>query len=203
MIFILPMLNYDYDALEPYIDEETMRIHHTKHHKAYTDNFNASIKDVKVLENLSAIEIIKNLNTIVPEDIRAAVKNHGGGYVNHNLFWQILGNRNNEISREIKTAIEKEFGDYETFKAQFEAAAKSQFGSGWAFLVVDENKKLKIVKKSNQDSPLTDGHTPILALDVWEHAYYLKYQNRRPEYITNFWKVVDWKQVNNNYINAL
>ena len=201
MKFELPNLPYAYSALEPYIDEQTMIIHHTKHHKAYTDNFNASLEGLN-LEGYSAEQIIREVNIVVPENIRAAVINNGGGYVNHNLFFLTLGRQNHNIEGEIKDAIIKTFGTIEEFKMQFENAAKSQFGSGWAFLVLDNKNNLKIVKKPNQNSPLTNGETPILALDVWEHAYYLKYQNKRADYVSNFWNVVDWQAVNKNYIKA-
>jgi len=202
MKFELPKLPYAYDALEPYIDEKTMLIHHTKHHQGYTNNLNASLEGLN-LEGYSAEEIIANVVELVPENVRQTVINNGGGYVNHNLFFFIMGPQNNELKGEIKQAIEEEFGGFEEFREQFEQAAKTQFGSGWAFLVVDPKGKLKIVKKPNQNSPLTDGDIPVLALDVWEHAYYLKYQNKRPEYVENFWKVVDWSEVNKNYLKAL
>ena len=200
--FELPVLPYAYNALEPYIDEQTMTIHHTKHHEAYTNNFNASLEGVNGLEGYSAEEIIAKVNEVIPEGIRQAVINNGGGYINHNLFFRILGPNNHEPMGEVLEAIKKEFGSFEEFQTQFDQAAKTQFGSGWAFLVVDPSGALKIVKKQNQNSPLTDGDTPILGLDVWEHAYYLKYQNRRTEYETNFWKVINWEQVNENYKKA-
>jgi superoxide dismutase, Fe-Mn family len=202
MKFELPNLPYAYDALEPYIDERTMFIHHTKHHQGYTNNLNASLEGLS-LEGYTAEEIIANVNELVPESIRQTVINNGGGYVNHNLFFFIMGPKNNELKGEIKNAIEEEFGGFDEFRAEFEQAAKTQFGSGWAFLVVDPSGKLKVVKKPNQNSPLTDGDTPILALDVWEHAYYLKYQNKRPDYVSNFWKVVNWDEVNKNYLKTV
>ena len=202
MKFELPNLPYAYDALEPYIDERTMFIHHTKHHQGYTNNLNASLEGLN-LEGYSAEQIIASVNELVPENVRLAVINNAGGYVNHNLFFFILGPKNNELKGEIKKAIEEEFGSFEEFKTEFEQAAKTQFGSGWAFLVVEPNGKLKVVKKANQNSPLTDGDTPILALDVWEHAYYLKYQNKRPDYVSNFWKVVNWDEVNKNYLKTI
>ncbi|MGD9901083.1 MAG: superoxide dismutase [Spirochaetales bacterium] len=203
MKFELPKLNYEYDALEPYIDAETMRIHHTKHHQAYTNKFNEALAEVTGIEKLSANEIIARVNEVVPESVRDAARNNGGGYVNHNLFFDILGANNHEIGGKLHEAIIKDFGSVEVFKEQFENAAKTQFGSGWAFLVVDELGRLKIVKKPNQNSPLTDGQTPILALDIWEHAYYLKYQNRRPDYVSNFWNVVDFSRVEKRYLDAL
>ena len=182
----LPQLEYEYNALEPYIDEQTMRIHHSKHHQAYTDNFNKAIEGTD-LSNKEAEDIIKNLNK-VPENIRNAVRNNGGGYVNHKLFWQIL-KKDVKIKGEIEKAILKKFGSFDKFKEEFSNAAMTQFGSGWAWLVVNKNQ-LEIVKTSNQDSPLTEGKIPILCIDVWEHSYYLHYQNRRAEYIQNFFNVI-------------
>ncbi|MCF7798421.1 superoxide dismutase [Candidatus Woesearchaeota archaeon] len=203
MTFALPELDYEYDALEPYIDAETMKIHHTKHHQAYTNKFNAALENHPELFEQTAEEIIADLAS-VPEGVKGAVQNNGGGYVNHKLFWHILG-KGAELTGELKTAIEKDFGSVEEFKKQFEDAAATQFGSGWAWLVVDRSQgtaKLVISKTSNQDSPLTDGLTPILCLDVWEHAYYLKYQNKRPEYIEAFWNVVNWNNVAELYKEA-
>src|SRR3989344_1657286 len=192
----LPQLEYEYNALEPYIDEQTMRIHHSKHHQAYTDNFNKAIEGTD-LSNKEAEDIIKNLNK-VPENIRNAVRNNGGGYVNHKLFWQIL-KKDVKIKREIEKAILKKFGSFEKFKEEFSNAAMTQFGSGWAWLVVNKSQ-LEIVKTSNQDSPLTEGKIPILCIDVWEHSYYLHYQNRRAEYVQNFFNVINWDMVNNLYL---
>ena len=192
----LPQLEYEYNALEPYIDEQTMRIHHSKHHQAYTDNFNKAIEGTD-LSNKEAEDIIKNLNK-VPENIRNAVRNNGGGYVNHKLFWQIL-KKDVKIKGEIEKAILKKFGSFDKFKEEFSNAAMTQFGSGWAWLVVNKNQ-LEIVKTSNQDSPLTEGKIPILCIDVWEHSYYLHYQNRRAEYIQNFFNVINWDKVNKLYL---
>ena len=188
-MFELPKLNYKYNALEPYIDEETMRIHHSKHHQAYTDNFNKAIGETEE----SAEDIIADIDEI-SEDKRTAVRNNGGGYINHKLFFSLL-KKDVECRGEILRAINKKFGSFDKFKEEFGNAAKTQFGSGWAWLVVDEGE-LKIVKTSNQDSPLSDGRKPILCIDVWEHSYYLKYQNRRSEYVENFFHVINWNKVN-------
>ena len=192
----LPQLEYEYNALEPYIDEQTMKIHHSKHHQAYTDNFNKAIEGTD-LSNKEAEDIIKNLNK-VPENTRNAVRNNGGGYVNHKLFWQIL-KKDVKIKGEIEKAILKKFGSFDKFKEEFSNAAMTQFGSGWAWLVVNKSQ-LEIVKTSNQDSPLTEGKIPILCIDVWEHSYYLHYQNRRAEYIQNFFNVINWDKVNKLYL---
>ncbi|MBS3143695.1 superoxide dismutase [Candidatus Woesearchaeota archaeon] len=192
-MFELPKLNYKYNALEPYIDEETMRIHHSKHHQAYTDNFNKAIGETEE----SAEDIIADIDEI-SEDKRTAVRNNGGGYINHKLFFSLL-KKDVECRGEILRAINKKFGSFDKFKEEFGNAAKTQFGSGWAWLVVDEGE-LKIVKTSNQDSPLSDGKKPILCIDVWEHSYYLKYQNRRPEYIENFFHVINWNKVNELFL---
>ncbi|PKK96073.1 MAG: superoxide dismutase [Tenericutes bacterium HGW-Tenericutes-4] len=203
MKFELPNLPYAYNALEPYIDKETMFIHYTKHHKAYLDNFNAALEGAPELQNYSAEEIVARAFEIVPENIRTVVINNGGGYINHNLFFLHLGTANHEPMGEVKDAIIKTFGSLEEFRNEFETAAKTQFGSGWAFLVLDKDGALKIVKRQNQNSPLMEGETPIIGLDVWEHAYYLKYQNKRADYVNNFWKVLDWSKVEENYKNAL
>ena len=188
----LPKLDYGYDALEPYIDAKTMEIHHTKHHQAYIDKYNAAVKDTE-LDGKDVHEVLKDLDA-VPEKIRTAVRNHGGGYVNHALFWKILGPNKSEPSGKLKDAISETFGDFDKFKEAFATAASTVFGSGWAWLVID-NGKLEILSTPNQDSPLSQGKTPILGLDVWEHAYYLKYQNKRPDYIAAFWNVVNWDEV--------
>jgi len=192
MVFELPSLEYEYDSLEPWIDARTMEIHHSKHHQTYADKFNAAIEKHPEFFEKTAEEIIANLSD-VPEDIKAMVKNHGGGYVNHSLFWKILG-KDKQLGGKLKKAIEKDFGSVDEFKKKFEDAAMGQFGSGWAWLVVSDGR-LEITKTGNQDSPLTDGKTPILCIDVWEHAYYLKYQNRRADYVKNFWNVVNWEKV--------
>ncbi|AIM24597.1 superoxide dismutase [Melissococcus plutonius] len=199
MTYILPDLPYAYDALEPYIDTETMHLHHDKHHNTYVTKLNEAIEKHPELGNQSVEELITNMNAI-PEDIRLAVRNNGGGHVNHSFFWKVMGpNAGGEPTGAVKEAINQTFGSFEKMKEQFNAAAASRFGSGWAWLVVDKNKKLSILSTANQDSPLMEGKTPILGLDVWEHAYYLKYKNVRPDYIAAFWNVVNWEQVNRNY----
>ena len=201
MNYQLPNLPYAYDALEPYIDAQTMIIHHTKHHQAYVDNLNGALaKHPEITLNLEAL--LKDLDN-VPADIRNVVRNNGGGVYNHNLFWTILAPaRGQTPSGDLLAAIAKAFGSLDTFKAEFETAAKTRFGSGWAWLIVDADKNLKVVSTPNQDAPLNEG-TPILNLDVWEHAYYLKYQNRRPEYVGNFWNVVNWEEVERLYSAAV
>jgi len=189
----LPPLPYEYKALEPWIDEQTMRIHHDKHHQAYLDNFLKAVTGTD-LENR---EVAKTLGDLVnvPENIRTAVRNHGGGFVNHNLFWEIMGpNAGAAPTGELAKTIGTVFGSFDSFKEKFAAAAMGQFGSGWAWLVVGKGG-LAVYNLANQDSPLSNGDTPILGLDVWEHAYYLKYQNRRAEYVTNWWNVVNWGKV--------
>jgi Fe-Mn family superoxide dismutase len=198
MAFELPQLPYAYDALEPHIDKETMNIHHTKHHNTYVTNLNNAIKGNAELEAKSVEEIVANLDA-VPEAIRTAVRNNGGGHANHSLFWQLLSpNGGGAPSGELADAITKKFGSFESFKEEFNKAATTRFGSGWAWLVVN-NGELEVTSTANQDSPLSEGKTPVLALDVWEHAYYLKYQNRRPEYITSFWNVVNWDEASKRY----
>jgi len=187
MAFELPKLPYAYNALEPYIDAKTMEIHHTKHHQTYIDKLNVAVKGTE-WENKKIGEIIANLNK-VPEKIRGAVRNHGGGHANHSFFWQIMGPKK-EIGEKLVADIESTFGSIEEFKKQFTDAATKLFGSGWAWLVRDENEKLQLYALPNQDSPLMKNHTPLIGLDVWEHAYYLKYQNRRPEYIDAWWNVL-------------
>ena len=189
----LPPLPYDYKALEPWIDEQTMRIHHDKHHQAYLDNLLKAITGTD-LENREVTQILADLGR-VPENIRTAVRNHGGGFVNHNLFWEVMGpNAGGAPAGELAKAIGTTFGSFDSFKEKFAAAAMGQFGSGWAWLVVEKGG-LAVRNLPNQDSPLSNGDTPILGLDVWEHAYYLKYQNRRAEYVTNWWNVVSWGKV--------
>lgn len=197
---VLPILGYDYDSLEPYIDKQTMEIHHKKHHQTYVDNFNKIIEKYDELKQKEISKIIKDLNKL-PEEIRLSVKNQGGGYLNHSLFWEIL-KKGTKLKGELKDAIEKAFGSFDSFKEQFKVAALTQFGSGWAWLVLNKNR-LEIIKTSNQDNPLTDGKIPILMIDVWEHAYYLKYQNRRNEYVENFFNVINWDNANKNYLRAI
>ena len=199
MAFELPELPYAYDALEPHIDKETMEIHHSKHHNTYVTKLNDAVKGTD-LESKDIEEVIKGLNS-VPEDIKTAVRNNGGGHYNHSLFWQMLTPDAAEANGEVKDAIEAKFGSLDAFKEKFEAAGAGQFGSGWAWLVVN-NGELEVVGTPNQDNPITDGKTPILGVDAWEHAYYLKYQNKRPEYLKAFWNVVNWDKVNELYKNA-
>lgn len=195
----LPHLAYAYDALEPYIDAKTMELHHTKHHQAYIDNLNKAIEKYPQLQSKSLSELLSNLDA-VPEDVRTAVRNHGGGHTNHTFFWTIMKPRGGGVPRgELATHIARTWGDFNTFQEQFNGVAKSVFGSGWAWLVVDKAGVLSIKGLANQDSPLMYGLTPILGLDVWEHAYYLKYQNRRPDYITGWWSVVNWDAVEEYY----
>jgi len=198
MAFELPKLPYAEDALEPYIDAQTMNIHHTKHHQAYITNLNAAIEKHPELASKSLEDLLSDLNA-VPEDIRMAVRNHGGGTWNHNLFWEIMGPKmGGSPSGELTKALESAFGSFDAFKEEFTKAATTRFGSGWAWLV-RKGEGLAVVSTANQDTPLSDGATPILGLDVWEHAYYLKYQNRRPEYISNWWNVVNWNAVAERY----
>lgn len=202
MAYAFPELKYAYDALEPYIDAKTMETHHSKHHKTYVDRFNTAIQGKKELEGKSGEEIIANINS-VPEDIRMAVRNNGGGAVNHTFFWNVIGPKSGgEPAGPVAEAIAKEFGAFKAFKEKFSDAATTQFGSGWAWLVLNAEKRLEVIKTANQDSPLSSGKKPLLAIDVWEHAYYLKYQNRRPEYIEAFYSVINWKAVNDLYVAA-
>jgi Fe-Mn family superoxide dismutase len=198
MGFELPQLPYAYDALEPHIDKETMNIHHTKHHNTYVTNLNNALAGNEELLSKSVEEVISNLDA-VPEAARGAVRNNGGGHANHSLFWQILSpNGGGEPTGALADAINNKFGSYESFKDEFAKAATTRFGSGWAWLSVS-NGELELSSTPNQDSPLMEGKTPILGLDVWEHAYYLKYQNRRPEYINAFFNVVNWTEVSKRY----
>jgi Fe-Mn family superoxide dismutase len=197
MLHVLPSLPYAYDALEPHFDARTMEIHHAKHHQAYTDNFNAALSKHPELFEKSAEELIADLE-MVPEDIRTAVRNHGGGYLNHSFFWECLSPKGGVPSGALRKAIEQSFSSFENFKEQFEKAGLGRFGSGWAWLVANEGK-LAIVSTANQDNPITEGKTPILTVDVWEHAYYLKYQNKRAEYLKAFWYVVNWEEVGKRF----
>ena len=197
MAFKLPELDYAYNALEPYIDEDTMKIHHTKHHQAYLNNLNKIIEGTE-WENYEIDYIIANIDKL-PQNIRTGVRNNGGGYYNHMLFWKFMTpDSAKKPSGELLEKIEETFGSFEEFQKKFEEAGAGQFGSGWAWLVLD-GKNLQIVKTSNQDNPLTDGKKPILCVDVWEHAYYLKYQNKRGDYLKSFWNVVNWKEVERKY----
>ena len=194
----LPPLPYDYTALEPHIDEQTMRIHHDKHHAAYVNNLNAAIEKHPELADKSVGDLVKGINS-VPEDIKAAVRNNGGGHINHTMFWEIMGpGKGGAPTGAIGDAIASSFGDFEKFKTQLNDAGVKRFGSGWAWLV-DVGGKLVIESTANQDSPLMEGKKPILGVDVWEHAYYLKYQNRRPDYLAAWWNVVDWDAVNKRF----
>ncbi len=194
MSFELPKLPYAVDALEPYIDAQTMTIHHDKHHAAYVTNLNAAIDKHPELSGKSLEALLGDLNA-VPEDIRTAVRNHGGGTWNHTMFWQIMAPKAGGLPKgELARAIDSAFKSFDNFKTEFEKSANSRFGSGWAWLVKKGNS-LSIVSTANQDNPLSDGAAPIMGIDVWEHAYYLKYQNRRAEYVTNWWNVVDWDAV--------
>lgn len=198
MAFELPKLPYAEDALEPYIDAQTMNIHHTKHHQTYITNLNAALDKHPELANKSLEQLLSDLNAI-PEDIRTAVRNHGGGTWNHNLFWEIMGPKmSGSPAAALTKVLEASFGSFEAFKDEFTKAATTRFGSGWAWLVT-KGEGLAVVSTANQDTPLSEGMTPILGIDVWEHAYYLKYQNRRPEYISNWWNVVNWDEVSKRY----
>jgi superoxide dismutase, Fe-Mn family len=195
MPFTLPALPYAYDALEPHIDARTMEIHHSKHHQAYVNNLNAALEKAPQLEGKSLDELMKNINN-VPEAVRTAVRNNGGGHWNHSQFWEWMGpKRGGEPTGRLGDAIKSSFGDFAKFKEQFAGAATGRFGSGWAWLIDEGNGKLSITSTPNQDNPLMEGKKAILGLDVWEHAYYLKYQNRRPDYIGAWWNVVNWDAV--------
>ncbi len=203
MPYILPALPYAYDALEPHIDALTMEIHHTKHHQAYVNNLNAVLEQAGISSDQSVDTLISDLDAL-PESIRTAVRNNGGGHANHSLFWTVMstsggGAPNGRLSK----AIDADLGGLEAFREAFTKAAVSRFGSGWAWLSVTSQGKLLVESSANQDSPLMTGNIPVLGLDVWEHAYYLKYQNRRPEYINAFYNVVDWNEVARRYDAAL
>lgn len=195
----LPPLPYGYDALEPTIDQETMMLHHDKHHAAYVNNLNAALEKYPELQSKSAEELIKDLNS-VPEDIRTAVRNNGGGHVNHTMFWEIMSpNGGGEPTGPIADAIRETFGSFEDFKKQFNDAGAKRFGSGWVWLVRTSDGKLQITSTANQDNPMMEGQYPIMGNDVWEHAYYLTYRNRRPEYLEAWWKVVNWDAINKRF----
>ncbi|MEX1010706.1 MAG: superoxide dismutase [Balneolaceae bacterium] len=201
MAYKLPDLPYNHNALEPHIDERTMKIHHGKHHQGYTNKLNAALEGHDFAE-LPVEEVLRRINE-VPEEKRQAVINNGGGYANHSLFWTILSPKGGgKPEGELADAISKTFGSVDAFKEKFNAAATGQFGSGWGWLCVDSKGNLKVLSTPNQDSPYMNGLTPILGLDVWEHAYYLNYQNRRPDYVEAFWNVVNWSQVAENYKKA-
>ncbi|HEC63801.1 MAG TPA: superoxide dismutase [bacterium] len=202
MAFTLPDLPYDFKALEPHIDAKTMEIHHDKHHAGYTDKLNAALEGKSDLEGKGIEELLSGLNDL-PEDIRGAVRNNGGGFYNHSLFWKIMSPDGGEPEGDLAKAIDKSFRSFDKFKEEFAAAAGTRFGSGWAWLVQVKGEKLKVISTPNQDNPLMPDAevkgTPILGLDVWEHAYYLNYQNRRPDYIEAWWNVVNWGKVGENF----
>lgn len=201
MAYELPKLPYPYDALEPFIDAKTMEIHHNKHHAGYVKKLNAAIEGHEELQDKPVEELIKNLNSI-SESVRTAVRDNGGGHLNHSFFWLLL-KKNVKPEGEVVSEIKKTFGSMDEFLEQFKKAAMSRFGSGWAWLVWNPaDKKLGIISTANQDNPITEGMIPVLGVDVWEHAYYLKHQNKRDEYLEDFMKVVNWKQVNENFLDA-
>lgn len=202
MPFELPKLPYGYDALEPHIDARTMDIHYNKHHQTYVNNLNAAIEKHPELAGKSVEELVADLNA-VPEDIRTAVRNNGGGHLNHSFFWPLMAPKaGGKPDGELAAAIDKAFGSFDDFKAEFAKAATGRFGSGWAWLALDKGGKLVITSTPNQDNPISEGLKPVLGLDVWEHAYYLNYQNRRPDYISAWWNVVNWAQAASNYASA-
>jgi len=201
MAYELPPLPYDYDALEPYIDTQTMHLHHDKHHQAYVTNVNNALQD-NPLASLPIEELMRRINE-VPENIRTAVRNNGGGHVNHSMFWQIMKpNGGGAPSGDLADAINATFGSFDNFKNAFNDAGAKRFGSGWVWLVMDQSGKLQVISTANQDSPFMDGLYPIMGNDVWEHAYYLKYQNRRPEYLAAWWNVVNWDEIARRFAQA-
>lgn len=196
MAFELSPLPYNYDALEPYIDAQTMQLHHDMHHQTYVNNLNTAVGKYPDLQNKSPEDLVRELNSI-PEDIRTAVRNNGGGDVNHTMFWQIMGsNAGGEPTGAIAQVISDNFGDFESFKQRFNDAGTKQFGSGWVWLILTPEGKFEVTSSPNQDSPITAGNFPIMGNDVWEHAYYLKYQNKRAEYLKQWWNVVKWDEIN-------
>ena len=199
MAYELPPLPYDYSALEPYIDTQTMQLHHDKHHAAYVTNVNAALQNNSEFASLPVDELMRRLND-VPENIRTAVRNKGGGHANHSMFWKIMTpNGGGEPTGELSSAIQQAFGSFDAFKTAFNDAGVKRFGSGWTWLVLDRSGKLQVMSTANQDSPLTEGLYPVMGNDVWEHAYYLKYQNRRPEYLNAWWNVVNWNEIARRY----
>jgi Fe-Mn family superoxide dismutase len=199
MPFTLPPLPYPFDALETYIDKMTMEIHHGKHHAAYVTNLNKALESAPELASKSIEELLANNCAVVPEKIRTAVRNHGGGHINHSMFWLIMGpNAGGQASGKLADAIKSTFGSFESFKEKFSAAAMGRFGSGWAWLV-SQSGKLDIYSTANQDSPVMEGKYPVMGIDVWEHAYYLKYQNRRNEYVAAWWNVVNWREIEKRF----
>ena len=202
MAYTLPPLPYGFDALEPYIDAMTMEIHHDRHHKAYVDNLNKALESAPELGNMSVEDLLRNINQ-VPESIRTAVRNNGGGHANHSLFWEIMGpNGGGEPSGALGQAINSSFGGFAAFQEKINTNGAGRFGSGWTWLVVDASGALQALSLPNQDSPLMEGQTPILGIDVWEHAYYLKYQNKRPDYLAAWWNTVNWEEVNKRFETA-
>ena len=199
MAYEVPPLPYDYSALEPYIDTQTMQLHHDKHHAAYVNNLNAAIQNAPQFASLPVEQLIQRLNEL-PDTIRTAVRNNGGGHANHSMFWQIMTpNGGGQPGGDLANAINSTFGSFDQFKAAFNDAGVKRFGSGWAWLILDRNGNLQVTSTANQDSPLMEGNFPIMGNDVWEHAYYLKYQNRRPEYLNAWWNVVNWDEINRRY----
>ena len=202
MAFELPALSYPVNALEPHVDARTMEIHHGKHHAAYTNNLNAALEGHPALQERTIEELLRGFDAL-PSDVQTAVRNNGGGYANHNLFWEVMSPQGGgRPGGELATAIDETYGSFDAFQASFSDAAAKRFGSGWAWLVVDGDGALQVYSTANQDSPFMSGHTPILGLDVWEHAYYLNYQNRRPDYVKAFWNVIDWGKVAESYAAA-
>ena len=203
MAYELPPLPYDYNALEPYIDEETMHLHHDKHHQAYVNNLNAALQGQSQFENMSVDDLMRQINS-VPESIRTAVRNNGGGHANHSMYWQIMKpNGGGEPTGDLANAINSAFGSFDQFKAAFNDAGAKRFGSGWAWLVIGPDGKLAVTSTANQDSPLMEGQYPVMGNDVWEHAYYLKYQNRRPEYLAAWWNVLNWDEIAKRYAQGM
>ena len=203
MAYELPPLPYDYNALEPYIDEETMHLHHDKHHQAYVNNLNAALQGQSQFENMSVDDLMRQINS-VPESIRTAVRNNGGGHANHSMYWQIMKpNGGGEPTGDLANAINSAFGSFDQFKAAFNDAGAKRFGSGWAWLVIGPDGKLAVTSTANQDSPLMEGQYPVMGNDVWEHAYYLKYQNRRPEYLAAWWNVLNWDEIAKRYAQGV
>ena len=202
MAYEVPPLPYDYSALEPYIDTQTMQLHHDKHHAAYVNNLNAAVQSHAQFASLPVEQLIQRLNEL-PENIRTAVRNNGGGHANHSMFWRIMTpNGGGQPGGDLANAINSTFGSFDQFKAAFNDAGVKRFGSGWAWLILDRNGNLQVTSTANQDSPLMEGNFPIMGNDVWEHAYYLKYQNRRPEYLNAWWNVVNWNEIEKRYQQA-
>jgi len=200
--FVLPALTYDYDALEPYIDSQTMTLHHDKHHAGYVKNLNEAIAPYPEFQEQTIEELLLNLDSL-PEDIQTIVRNNGGGHANHSMFWSIMTpDSQGEPTGELADAIAFSFGDFATFQEEFNTAGKKQFGSGWAWLVMNDDQELEVISTPNQDSPLLDGKYPIMGNDVWEHAYYLNYQNKRGDYLDAWWNVINWSEVNNRFMAA-